>query len=320
MELPNSVRYVKLGKKGWWWPVAKTNGEIHGGWSEVDSDLLARNDYRGIRDHLEKEAAKKNKLRRVKRDFEELRMLLDKPSQHVWVTFQDGYLWWCTVRDGIVLNPLGETQEKGHFWLNVDHSWSNKSLDGETLLSSSDLPGYVTKTAAYRATVCGDKNEKWQQAVLRIIRGEKDTDAYKAERARVLYGKRILNVIRKMQPEDFEELIEHILDRTGWLRLAKVGGTRADVDIEAYNATAHEKLFVQVKSEADQHLLDEYVDRFNRQREGYSRMIFAVHTPKPQNAVLKVETGLPVQVWAGEKIAELVVRLGLGERVEKKVA
>ena len=316
MELPDSVRYIKLGPGGQWWPVAKANGEIHAGWSNVPHDLIARYDYRGIQDHIEKEAAKEKKLRRVKRDYEELRILLDKPSQHVWVTFEKGFLWWCTVHDGIVLNQNNESREKGNFWLRVDRPWSNKSL-GRTLLASSDLPGYVTKTAAYRATVCGDKNEKWQKAILRIIREEKDTDVSKAARARTVYSRRILKLIRKMQPEDFEELIEQILDRTGWLRLAKTGGTRADVDIEAYNAVAGEILFTQVKSEAGQDVLDKCVTDFNQQRERYARMIFAVHTSK---GTLRVEGAPSIQIWTGEKIADLVVRLGLGERVEKKVA
>jgi len=262
------------------------------------------------------EATKEKKLRHANRDYEELRILLDKPSQHVWVTFEKGFLWWCTVHDGIVVNQNGESQEKGRFWLRVDRQWSNKSLNG-ILLASSDLPGYVTKTAAYRATVCGDKNEKWQKAILRIIRDEKDTDVVKASRARAVYSRRILKLIKKMQPEDFEELIEQILDRTGWLRLARTGGTRADVDIEAYNAAAGEILFAQVKSEAAQDVLDKCISDFNQQRERYARMIFAVHTPIGS---LRVESASPIQIWTGEKIADLVVRLGLGERVEKKVA
>ena len=38
-------------------------------------------------------------------DANQLHDLLDAPSKHVWVTFEDGCLWWCTVRDGAVINP-----------------------------------------------------------------------------------------------------------------------------------------------------------------------------------------------------------------------
>ncbi len=60
-------------------------------------------------------------------------------------------------------------------------------------------------------------------------------------------------------------------------------------------------------------VLDDYVERFTQRRERYARMIFAVHSARVR---LTVPRGLPVQVWTGEKVAELVVRLGLGKWVE----
>jgi hypothetical protein len=62
------------------------------------------------------------------------------------VTFEDGCLWWCTVRDGVVVNPDGESSEQGNFWLTCDRRWSNQSVKGR-LLAISDLPGTVTVTA-----------------------------------------------------------------------------------------------------------------------------------------------------------------------------
>lgn len=44
-------------------------------------------------------------------------------------------------------------------------------------------------------------------------------------------------------------------------------------------------------------------------------MIFAVHSPQ---ARLETPPDEPIQIWAGEKIADLVVRLGLGEWLAKR--
>ena len=313
-DLPKFVRYVKNGEHGKWWEAAKDNNQIHAGWSNIPADLLQQRDLERIKDLIYKDFADRQKRNGARQDFNALHTLLDRPSQLVWVTFQQGCMWWCTVHDGIILNKGPESSTKGHFWLRCDRPWSNKSINGNHLLTISDLPGDVAKTASHRATIC--QPAAWE-AMLRIINDERNTIVTDAADARAIYGARILDVIRKMQPEDFEELIEQILDRTGWLRLSRSGGTRADVDIEAWNATADEKVFVQVKSEADQSVLDKYVTSFNQQREQYKRMIFAVHTPK---GTLKVKDESPVQIWVGEKIADLVVRLGLGERVEKKVA
>jgi hypothetical protein len=71
-----------------------------------------------------------------------------RPEQASWVTFQDNCLWWCTVRDGAVVNPNGESPDKGNFWLVCDRPWSNCSIKG-TRLAIADLPGTVTKTAGF---------------------------------------------------------------------------------------------------------------------------------------------------------------------------
>ncbi len=47
--LPDSVRYVKNGRGGKWWPTAKANGQIHAGWENIGSDLLRAVDLDEIR-------------------------------------------------------------------------------------------------------------------------------------------------------------------------------------------------------------------------------------------------------------------------------
>lgn len=74
---------------------------------------------------------------------------------------------------------------------------------------------------------------------------------------------------------------------------------------------------MQVKSSADQTVLNDYVERFNQRRDRYARMIFAVHSPRGK---LTAPANPSVQVWKGEKVSELVVRLGLGKWVESRLS
>jgi hypothetical protein len=107
------------------------------------------------------------------------------------------------------------------------------------------------------------------------------------------------------------------LTRTGWARISTLGKTREGIDIEAENLTAGEIAFVQVKSSANQAVLNDYVGRFAKRRDLYARMIFAVHSPIGK----LTQPGDPaVQLWTGHRVAELVVRLGLGEWVESRLA
>jgi hypothetical protein len=88
--------------------------------------------------------------------------------------------------------------------------------------------------------------------------------------------------------------------------------------VEAENPAIGEVAFVQVKSSADQKTLNDYVERFKRRRDFYVRMIFAVHSPKGR---LSQPPDLPtVQLWTGDRVAQLAVRLGLGEWIESRLA
>jgi hypothetical protein len=246
-------------------------------------------------------------------DINQLLNLLDSPSQHVWITFEDDFMWWCTVHDDVTITPDPEATTSGHFWLTCARPWSNTSLTGR-LLATSEPPGTVTTTKGFRATVCTPKDS---EAILRLIKGETDKDAIDSADRRREYELAVHKIVQRLSPQDFEHLIGLILARTGWERLATSGGVREGIDVEVENPTADEIAFVQVKSSAGQEVLDDYVERFTQRRERYARMVFAVHTPRGR---LTAPRGLPVQVWTGEKVGELVVRLGLGKWVESRLS
>ena len=310
-KLPTSVRYVKNGRGGQWWQAAKTNGQVHLGWKTIPKGLLLRPDFPEIERTIKAHYGSRHG---ATQDFCALRDLLDAPSKHVWVTFEDGCMWWCTVLDGATVNPNEEDLKKGNFWLVCQRSWSKHSIKGK-VLAITDLPGTVTKTAGFKGTVCTPSD--WQ-AVLRIIQDGKDPDAKKAVDARGHYERAVQKIVKRLQPKDFEHLIDLILAGTGWARISTLGGTLEGIDFEAENPTADEIAFVQVKSAADQRVLNEYVELFKKRRDRYARMIFAVHSP---GGKLKPPADLPaVQLWTGDRVAQLVVRLGLGKWVESRLA
>jgi hypothetical protein len=309
-KLPTSVRYVKNGRRSRWWQASRANGQIHLGWKSIPGELLLSADFAAIEQMLR---AQYGVRPGATQDFNALRDLLNTPSQHLWVTFEDGFLWWCTVRDGITVNPNGETAEEGHFWLQCDHRWSKTSVSGKPL-AISDLPGTVTATAGFRATVCTPRG--WH-SILRLIKDETDHDAMKAAEVRHEYELAVGKLVKRLSPKDFEHLIDLILARTGWDRISNLGKTQEGIDVEAENPTAGEIAFVQVKSTANQKVFDDYVERFSKRRDRYARMIFAVHSP---SAKLTTPTDIPVQLWTGERVSELVVRLGLGKWVESRLA
>jgi hypothetical protein len=215
-NLPATLRYVKNGGGGRWWQAAKTNQQVHLGWKTIPPELLVRPDFAKIKAFLKVQYGSKQG---ATQDFNQLRYLLDTPAQHIWMTFEDRFLWWCTVLDGATVNPDGESTKKGNFWLACDRAWSNRSLNG-TLLAMTDLPGTVTTVAGFKGTVCTPK--AWRE-ILRIIRDEKDPDAAEAAAARVKYRQAVEKILKRLSPQDFEQLIDLILIRTGWARISTLG-------------------------------------------------------------------------------------------------
>jgi hypothetical protein len=134
--------------------------------------------------------------------------------------------------------------------------------------------------------------------------------------AREAYERAIAELIGQLREKDFELLVDLILSRDGWARIGPLAGSMVDIDTEVENRSSNEVAFVQVKSKADQRVFNEYIERFQAQRDRYARMIFAVHKPQ---GTLDAPTDQPVQVRHRERIADLVVRLGLGAWLEKRV-
>lgn len=307
--MPGSVRYVKLGAGGRWWKAARDRGQIHFGWKQIPAEALAGGDLaaieKAIRDHYGPKQG-------ATQDFKAVRSVLDRPSRHVWVAYQDGSLWWCTVLDGIVVNPAGESMDLGHFWLTCDRPWTDRSLQGRRL-ALSELPGIVGATSGFQGTACTPGG--WKE-ILRILTDAEDPAVMAAAQARAAYETAIATLVARLMPKDFELLVDLVLSRTGWSRLEKLGGSTEGVDVEVENPALDEIAFVQVKSRADQGVLDDYVGRFLDRRDRYARMIFAVHSPKGE---IVPPTDEPIQVWDGSRIAHLVVRLGLGDWVANRV-
>jgi len=178
----------------------------------------------------------------------------------------------------------------------------------------TDLPGTVTTVAGFKGTVCTPR--AWRE-ILRIIQDEKDPDAALAAVARGKYKQAVEKIVKRLSPQDFEQLIDLILTRTGWARTSTLGKALKGIDLEVENRTANEIAFVQVKSSATPKVLNDYVAQFNNQRDRYARMIFAVHSPTGE---LKAPTDRPVHLWTCDRVAEFVVHAGLGEWVESRLA
>ena len=110
-------------------------------------------------------------------------------------------------------------------------------------------------------------------------------------------------------------VVDLIFARTGWQRISRVGGTQKDIDLELEQPTTQERAFVQIKSNASQAVLNDYVARFD---DGdWNRLFFVCHTPTGK---LSAPDRDHIHLWTRDTLASAAVRAGLYDWVVQKVS
>lgn len=301
IEIPESVRFVRLGQGGRWVQRSHELQQLHAGWADCERAALLANDP----DCLQKTGRFKGKSLR---QDSELQHLLDRPSRHVWITTYNGHLWWTLVDDGIHFTKGGETKEQGNFYLTCQKPWSNVSLKG-TLLELEALPGPVGVVAGFRATCCVPKHER---AILRAIRGEKPPEVQRFIEARSRLIDVTTDLVKNLHWRDFEALVDLVFARGGYVRVSRRGGTMESVDLELNHPESGEMIAVQIKAAFDSEQVREYLSKQLSRARRPDKLFFV--TLADAEPIAEHVVG-----WNCKRVAELVVDRGLATWVASRV-
>ena len=291
------VRYIKLGA-GNAWEGAIDRGELQFSESPVSRELADAQDFDGMRAHLiglGYSAGKASALTREIREFFTL------GPDCLWITFARGHLWWAFVEPQVHWLG-GDGSSHGQRMRKVIGHWSKSDLQGHPLVITT-LSTRLTRVRGYRQTICGVSAEGY---LLDRINGRENPIVKQGEKARadllVVAGEAIAH----LDWADFETMVDLIFARSGYQRVSTLGGVQADVDLILEHPATAERSFVQVKSSADQSVLDDYLARF--EASSLNRMFFVCHSP---TGPLRAERRGDVHVWTGVKLAERAVDSGL---------
>ena len=299
------ARYIKLGPGGAWEDLCLSEGTLRFGHREIPHELALTRDRQAIRQRfldLGIAVGKASDKTREVQDFH------DGDEAAIWITFSRGFLWWC--RAHAEIEYLGEGNADGARLRRTMGGWSNASADGR-LLRVSDLSGRLTKTAAYRQTIC---NIGPLDYLLARLNDEvlAEVDAAIAARQNLIAC--CEKLIRLLTPKDFELLVDLIFVASGWRRTGVVGGTQKTVDMELELPTTGERAFVQVKSETDGGTLQNYIDELTRRDE--DRLFFAYHSGK---ADLPAATP-KVTLLGPERLSAMALDAGLVDWLIRKAS
>lgn len=304
---PKEVRYIKLGEGNCWAPHSLKNGEMHFGHRDIPHDICLAQDW----DQVVELKARRMRLGKARDMAREVRDFYSLGNDCLWITFVDGYLWWAFAEPEVIwLGP--EENGQGARMRKVIGRWQNTNIKGEEL-RINNLSSRLTQTAAYRQTLCKVKAADY---LLRRINSIGEPVLVRACEARSVMIATASDMIKNLHWADFETMVDLIFTRSGWQRVSKVGGTQKDVDLVLKQQATDELAFIQVKSKANQAVLNECIGRY-RSSGIYDRMFFVCHSPSKR---LIINDDKSIHLWTGELLAEIAVKAGLYDWLMEKIS
>lgn len=234
---------------------------------------------------------------------------LDKST--IWITFYRRQLYWCFASPKVLQLQNGDRIRE------TIGGWKNKSVGGKDLFIES-LSGSLTKTQGFRGTICsvGAFGYLKQRLCDQVVQEVESAQACLSK-----LEKSLVALIRNLNWKDFELLCDLIFANAGWQRIASLGGTEKSIDLDLISPVTKRRLFVQVKSQANQSTFTKYADDFEA-HEQYDEMYFVVHSPKGDVSkwLASVHSAIrrKAKVFTAQDIARLTVSAGLVDWLIKK--
>jgi hypothetical protein len=296
---PSEVRYIKLGRNSQYAEQAFQDGLLLLSHRSVPHELCSAGAWDVVReDQLATGEAGAN----VTRKINELRAFYELDDDTLWITFANGHLYWCFASGPAEAYEVVNDDDPRRLRRTRD-DWHRTALTGEALTSRS-LSSSLTKVANYRATICSVKPVEY---LLRRIRGDFDPLHQQADKLRGSMLETTLAMIQKLDPTEFETLVDLIFLRGGWQRAGVLGKSIPDVDLIVEQPATGETAWIQVKSGATQAMLEDYLARFTADG-SCDRFFFACHSPK---GPLSLPDEPHLHLWTGEPLARAALAAGL---------
>jgi hypothetical protein len=307
---PRTVRYIKLGQGGAWEKECREQNILRFGFASGEDETMAlcrAGAWDALTESWQRARGSKGK---GTENANEIRLFWTDPGDTLWITFIGDALHWGFLEPGEPQRYERPDPEEGSSYRRVRGGWRCVDRHGERL-GKSNLPGFITKVAAYRGTSCGV--ERHDRLVARI-NGERTPDVERLISARDELLDALVPLLKSLNPIEFETLIDMLFTGAGWRRVGIVGRTAKDKDLDLEMPLTGERAFVQVKTGATAADLDAYTARLDEMQD-YARMFFVYHS----SATPLVAASKRVTVVDARGVAKMVFECGLVDWVVGKV-
>lgn len=302
MHNPKNILFIKLGEKGTFEKECiEEKGIIKLDYREIDHDNCINSKWEKIEEQVKTTyktwpSATTSHKNQIKRFYEE-------SETTMWITFYNGKLWYCYADKKIQLNNDGTKERK------TITGWTDEDINKNTLFIQY-LSGRLTKVQGFRGAICDVKEKEY---LLHKINNTQSIELVNVEKDLKSLKSNLELLIKKLNPKDFEVFVDLLFRAASWSRIGVLGKSIKTIDIELLAPVTNERAIVQVKSESNLSIFEDYKKRLESMDE-YDKYFFVTHTPtKDLQELINRNNENNIQIWDSKKLAELSINAGLIE-------
>ncbi len=294
------VLYIKLGDGGKFEEECIQNNYVKLSYHEIDHELCHNKEWDKVKECLIRDnKGDSKKAGAAERHLNQIKFFYTAPKDTYWITFHKGKLWWCQAHEEVTNDPdnMKYRNTIGH-WSDIDGFGKPLTFDV--------LSGNLTKTMAYRGTIC-EFEKKVEKYVLERIKGVKSEIVEDAEAAFFAMQDAIIPIIKELHWAEFELLIDLIFRRAGWQRLSSVGETQKFFDLDLTMPITNQRALVQIKTKTSRKEIEYYIEAFN----GYNADFFFIFYHTLDSSLIEEYSSNTVKLCSLKEISKYCIELGL---------
>lgn len=303
MQNPKNILFIKLGEKGSYEKECiEQNSSIKLGYREIDHSLCINGQWDDVNNEIQTKHPETVQTA-ITSHKNQIRKFYEEPSSTMWITFYNSKLWYCYADSNVTYNSDGTKERK------TLSNWSDKDSHGKVLFIQF-LSGRLTKVQGFRGTICDVKEKDY---LLHKINNTQSKELNKVETDLQSLKVSLEALIKKLNHKDFEVFIDLIFRSAGWSRFGHLGNTIKTIDIELLAPVTNERAVIQIKSQSNLAVFNEYKSRFLNMNE-YDKYFFVTHTPSIELQTY-IDSGdeTEIQLYDSKKLSELCINSGLIE-------
>lgn len=296
------AKFIKLGQGGIWENICIENKQLRFGFNNPHHQDALNRDFSKIKLFLSQSGKTKGKITEIINAIDEFYFA---GEDVLWITFYNKSLYWC------IANGPAIELEDGSRVRNTINGWSSLSVNGNPL-TIDRLSGRLTKVQMYRGTVCDVEEFEY---LVNKINDQLSPNSENVSNALAHLKVGLVELIRSLTWQDFENLIDLLFSGSGYKRLGVLGKNEKDIDLDLLHTLTGRRAFVQIKAASNQKEFDGYVEKYLNNG-SYSEMFYFVHTLDVNLTNPNAEDA--IKIIGVNEISELVVNSGLIEWVINK--